>query len=149
MLQLLSARLPDGVRLFQLPLPAIPTAGLTATPAPLGRDVRFAVFRSSNMSELVPAFTPAVCFVRVSHAKGGTSDCVTVWPEPVSIFGSFDFDGACWQFTYVGHVTQPGPQTAMMLAVSETPSRLFPRPKAEFFCLGSFRPDRYQSSRCR
>lgn len=147
---LLSVPLPNGLRFFQLPLPATPAVFLADAPAsPPRRDVGFTMLDCDDMNDLAPAFTPTVLIIRVFHDLGGTSDCEPFWFEPVSIFGSFDFDGACWQFTSVGHITQPSPQTTLILAVSETSSRLSPRPWAEFFCLGSFRRDRYQSRRCR
>jgi hypothetical protein len=62
------------------------------------------------------------------------------------------WSGSVWnlrQFTYVGHVIQSSPLTAVTLAVIETTSRLFPHRDGEVHCLGSFQPDRYQSRRYR
>src|SRR6266571_624913 len=86
----LSVRLPNGVRFFQSPLPATPSAFLADAPAPEpGRDVGFTMLVSSDTNELVPAFhtgsleRPCVPCVRWSirlHCRF----CL----EPDSVFGS-------------------------------------------------------------
>ena len=89
MLQSLSVPLPNGLRFFQHPLPAIPTAFLADVPAPQpGRDVRFMMLSASDTNELAPAH----------HAGSLECPCVpsvqwnirlrAFWPEPVSRFGS-------------------------------------------------------------
>jgi hypothetical protein len=62
---LLSARLQDGVRFLQHPLPATPTALLAERPALHRRDVRFAMFEPNDTNDLVPASPPAAVDVRV------------------------------------------------------------------------------------
>jgi hypothetical protein len=52
------------------------------------------MFRSSDMNDLVPAYTPAVIMSVCSKYTDGAADRVTVWLEPISVFGSSDFDGA-------------------------------------------------------
>jgi hypothetical protein len=57
MLQPLSAPLQNGLRFFQHPLPAIPSAFLADAPAPQpGRNVGFTMLSSSDTNELAPAF---------------------------------------------------------------------------------------------
>jgi hypothetical protein len=107
-LQPLSARLPDGIGFFQHPLPANSSAHLAATPTPClrtrtGRVVGFTVFRSSNMKELVPVFSPAVLNVRVPQARSGATDCFAFWRKPVSVFGLMRFTvfttvHLCWTY---------------------------------------------------
>jgi hypothetical protein len=95
MLQRLSAPLQGGIRFLQLPMPAIPTAALTSPPAPSReRDIGVTVFRIDDTSRLASADTPAVLNVRVLRVHCGAADRDTCWPEPLSIFGSTDFDGA-------------------------------------------------------
>jgi hypothetical protein len=89
MLQPLSAPLQNGLRFFQHPLPAMPSAFLADAPAPQpGRNVGFTMLSSSDPNELAPAF----------HAGSLECPCVpclqwnirllAFWPEPVSRFGS-------------------------------------------------------------
>jgi hypothetical protein len=104
MLQLLSAPLRSGLRFFQHPLPAIPSAFLADAPASTRRrDVGFAMLSSSDTNELAPAF----------HTGSLERPCVpcvqqntrlrAFWPEPVSIFGSLGLTmlmavHLCWAF---------------------------------------------------
>jgi len=61
MLQSLSAPLQGGLRFFQHPLPAIPSAFLADAPASTRRrDVGFAMFDCDDMDDLAPTITPAV-----------------------------------------------------------------------------------------
>ena len=61
MLQSLSAPLQSGLRFFQHPLPAIPSAFLADAPASTRRrDVGFAMFDCDDMDDLAPTITPAV-----------------------------------------------------------------------------------------
>lgn len=94
MLQRLSTPLQGGLRLLQHPLPAIPTACLTTAPASLRRDVGFIVFRICDMSGLVPANTPVILMSVCPQRTERATDHNTFWLEPVSVFGSSDFDGA-------------------------------------------------------
>src|SRR6266853_6174373 len=95
MSQLLSTRLPGGIRLLQHPLPAAPTACLAPPPASTRRDIGFTVFHICDMSGLVPANTPVILMSACSRRTERATDHVTFWLEPVSVFGSSDFDGAC------------------------------------------------------
>src|ERR1700682_4587965 len=95
MLQPLSIRLPDSFRLLQHPLPAIPTACLATSPASMRRDIGFTVVRICDMRGLVPANTPVILMSACSRRTERATDHVTFWLEPVSVFGSSDFDGAC------------------------------------------------------
>ena len=104
MLQSLSAPLQSGVRFFQFPLPAIPTAFLADAPAfTRRRNVRFAMCDCNDMNELTPAY----------HTGSGECPCApcvrwsnplrAFWPEPVSIFGSLSMTmpeavHLCWVF---------------------------------------------------
>ena len=61
MLQSLSAPLQSGLRFFQHPLPAIPSACLADAPASTRRrDVGFAMFDCDDTDDLAPTITPAV-----------------------------------------------------------------------------------------
>jgi hypothetical protein len=61
MLQSLSAPLQSGLRFFQHPLPAIPSAFLADAPASTRRrDVGFAMFDCDDTNDLAPTITPAV-----------------------------------------------------------------------------------------
>lgn len=51
------------------------------------RNAGFTVFRSSNMNDLAPAFTPAASNVRVPRFKSEATDCVPFGSSPISIFG--------------------------------------------------------------
>jgi hypothetical protein len=60
MLQLLSVPLSNGIRFFQHPLPAKPSAFLADPPASTRRrPVGFMMFGCDDMDELAPAYTPA------------------------------------------------------------------------------------------
>jgi hypothetical protein len=62
MFQLLSAPLQSGLRFFQHPLPATPSAFLADAPASTGRrDVGFTMFGCDDMDVLAPTYMPAVC----------------------------------------------------------------------------------------
>jgi len=89
-LQPLSAPLQSGLRFFQSPLPATPTAFLADAPAPLTRrNVGFTMFSSNDTNELASAYytgslecpcAPSVRWSSRLHCR--------FWLEPVSIFGS-------------------------------------------------------------
>ena len=85
MLQSLSAPLQNGLRFLQPPLPATPSAFLADVPAPKpGQGVGFTMLNTDDMNELAPAFTPAVWYVRVSHASDGTTDCIANFGQSLS-----------------------------------------------------------------
>ncbi len=105
MLQPLSAPLQNGLRFFQHPLPAIPSAFLADAPAPQpGRNVGFTMLVSSDTNDLVPA----------SHTGSPGCPCVPslrwnnrlrcrFWLEPVSAFGSLSMTVPtavhfCWTY---------------------------------------------------
>jgi hypothetical protein len=108
MLQLLSVPLSNGVRFFQHPLPAMPSALLADTPASTRRQpVGFMMFSCDDMDELAPASTPAAGFVRVLRLHGGST--LAALPFGLSLSASL---ARCilrclWQFTCVGHFIQP------------------------------------------
>ena len=89
MLQLLSAPLRNGLRFFQHPLPAIPSAFLADAPAPTRRrDVGFAMLSSSDTNELAPAFHTGSLECPCVPCVQQNTRLRAFWPEPVSIFGS-------------------------------------------------------------
>jgi len=107
MLQLLSAPLQNGLRFFQHPLPATPSAFLADAPAFTGRrNVGFAMFCCDDMNELAPAYTPAVFLSVCAIKTKATPDCI---PFGSSLSASLARpDLRClWQFTCVGHFIQP------------------------------------------
>jgi hypothetical protein len=86
-MQPLSAPLQGGLRFFQYPLPATPTAFLADAPAPAlrsGRGVGFIQLGINDTGELVPACTPAVWIVRVLHASEGATDCIADFGQSLS-----------------------------------------------------------------
>ena len=98
---LLSARLPNGLRFLQHPLPATPTALLAERPAFHRRDVRLAMFASNDTNELVPAFSTGSRGVRVLCPLKSNRLRRRFWLEPVSVFGSLELTVAaaihlCW-----------------------------------------------------
>lgn len=105
MLQPLSAPLPSGVRFFQHPLPAIPSAFLADAPAPKpGRNVGFTMLVSSDTNELIPAFhTGSLECPRVPSLRWNNRLPCRFWPEPVSVFGSLSMTVPtavhfCWTY---------------------------------------------------
>jgi hypothetical protein len=70
-LQLLSAPLQNGIRFFQHPLPATPSAALADAPAfTRRRNVGFTMFDGDDTDELAPAYTPAALGVRAFPHTG-------------------------------------------------------------------------------
>jgi hypothetical protein len=96
MSQRLSTPLQGGIRFLQVPLPTASTAPLAGTPASSRkRDNGFTVFRIDDTRGLVPAITPAILTIRVLRVPQAEQlIALPFWPEPLSIFGSTDFDGA-------------------------------------------------------
>lgn len=82
--------------MLRSPVPAAPTATLAGAPAPgWERDIGFTVFRIDDTRGLVPANTPTVFDIRVLRVHQAEQlTALPFWPEPLSIFGSTDFDGA-------------------------------------------------------
>ena len=110
MFQPLSVPLSNGLRLLQLPLPAISTAHLAMSPAsPTRRNVGFTMFDCHDMDDLAPAFTPAAVVVRVLQSYGWST--LAALPFGLSLSASL---ARCilrcpGQFTCVGPVIQPCP----------------------------------------
>lgn len=77
-------------------MPAAPWATLASAPAPAReRNIGFTVFRIDDTRVLAPANTPTVLIIRVLRVhKAEQLTALPFWPEPLSIFGSTDFDGA-------------------------------------------------------
>ena len=105
MLQPLSAPLQNGLRFFQHPLPAIPSAFLADAPAPEpGRNVGFTMLVSSDTNELIPAFhTGSLECPRVPSLRWNNRLPRRFWPEPDSIFGSLSMTVPtavhfCWTY---------------------------------------------------
>ena len=145
---LLSARLPNGVRFLQHPMPAIPTALLAERPALFRRDVRLTMFESNDTDELVPAFSTGSRNVRVLRLLQSNRLHRHFWLEPVSVFGSLELTVAaaihlCWTCH-----SADSQNRGDALSFEPPHGSLF-SPKGRERCLGSFRPDRYQSRRCR
>jgi hypothetical protein len=89
MLQPLSAPLQSGLRFFQHPMPAIPSAFLAVAPAPKpGQDVRFLMLSASDTNELAPAFHAGSLECSCVPCVQRNSRLRAFWPEPVSFFGS-------------------------------------------------------------
>jgi hypothetical protein len=105
MLQPLSAPLQNGLRFFQHPLPAIPSAFLADAPAPEpGRNVGFTMLVSSDTNELIPAFhTGSLECPCVPSLRWNNRLPRRFWPEPDSIFGSLSMTVPtavhfCWTY---------------------------------------------------
>lgn len=105
LLQPLSAPLQNGLRFFQHPLPAIPSAFLADAPAPEpGRDVRFTMLVSNDTNELVPAYhTGSLECPCVPSLRWNSRLRCRFWPEPDSIFGSLSMTVPiavyfCWAY---------------------------------------------------
>jgi hypothetical protein len=126
MLQPLSVRLQNGLRFFQHPLPAIPTAPLAESPASARRDVGFTMFCSNNMNELAPVSRTGSlvrpCVPRPEEA----TDRVTFWWEPISVFGSGGLNDAIYSSLLLGLSFSLSLRPAWTLPASETSSRLSP-----------------------
>ena len=104
MLQSLSAPLRNGLRFFQHPLPATPSAFLADAPASTRRrDVGFAMLSSSDTNELAPAFHTGSLECPCVPCVQQNTRLRAFWPEPVSIFGSLGLTmlmavHLCWAF---------------------------------------------------
>jgi hypothetical protein len=103
MLQLLSAPLQDGIRFFQHPLPGVPTAALADAPALMRRNDGFdpsrpVYFRWFSLCTTLAAIT-FVC----SNASLEQPAACRFWLAPVNAIWLPGDNGACLQFTYVGH----------------------------------------------
>lgn len=145
MLQLLSAPLQNGLGFFQHPLPVIPSAFIADAPAPEpGRNAGFTMLVSNDTNELIPA----------SHTGSLECPCVPsvrwnnrlhrrFWPEPDSVFGSLSMTVPiavhfCWTYHSACPSDHIDARSRGNLLITTM----------EGCCLGSFRPDRYQSHRC-
>ena len=89
MLQSLSAPLQSGLRFFQHPMPAIPSAFLAGAPAfTRRRNVGFMMLSSSDTNELAPAVHTGSLECPCVPSVQRNNRLRAFWPEPVSIFGS-------------------------------------------------------------
>ena len=104
MLQPLSAPLQNGVRFFQHPLPAIPSAFLADAPASTRRrNVGFTMFDCNDTNELTPASHTGSCVCPCAPCVRWSNQLRAFWPEPVSVFGSLSMTmptavHLCWVF---------------------------------------------------
>src|SRR5690242_9657041 len=110
MSQPLSRRLRPGVRFLRRPLPAAPSARLTAR-VPRGGGDGLTAFRWTDRRDGVgPLISPAAL---VAHDGGCFSPrarrVARFWPEPVSTFGSFAVTAFIREFTCVSHAVRPWP----------------------------------------
>ena len=89
MSQPLSTPLQGGLRFFQPPKPALPTAFLADAPALMRRKDGIAMLSCNDTDELVPAYhTGSHCCPCAPSVQWDSRLRCLFWLEPVSIFGS-------------------------------------------------------------
>jgi hypothetical protein len=104
---LLSRPLQPGIRFFQPPKPALPTASLAVgLPCKARRKYGVSEFHINNTSNVGSANTPRVLWQRIPRCKRNVQPC-TFWSKRINHISLYAADGAYKRFTCVSHITQP------------------------------------------
>ena len=126
MLQSLSAPLQSGLRFFQHPLPAIPSACLADAPASTRRrDVGFAMFDCDDTDDLAPTITPAV-FLSVGTIRAMVSLTASHFGQSLSASLARLYLRCLGSSLVLSMSSSLVSPTALTLAVAETASRQSP-----------------------
>ena len=126
MLQSLSAPLQSGLRFFQHPLPAIPSACLADAPASTRRrDVGFAMFDCDDTDDLAPTITPAV-FLSVGTIRAMVSLTAPHFGQSLSASLARLYLRCLGSSLVLSMSSSLVSPTALTLAVAETASRQSP-----------------------
>lgn len=126
MLQSLSAPLQSGLRFFQHPLPAIPSACLADAPASTRRrDVGFAMFDCDDMDDLAPTITPAV-LLSVGTIRAMVSLTASHFGQSLSASLARLYLRCLGSSLVLSMSSSLVSPTALTLAVAETASRQSP-----------------------
>ena len=126
MLQSLSAPLQSGLRFFQHPLPAIPSAFLADAPASTRRrDVGFAMFDCDDTDDLAPTITPAV-LLSVGTIRAMVSLTASHFGQSLSASLARLYLRCLGSSLVLSMSSSLVSPTALTLAVAETASRQSP-----------------------
>ena len=127
MLQSLSAPLQSGLRFFQHPLPAIPSAFLADAPASTRRrDVGFAMFDCDDTDDLAPTYYTGSLVVRVPQSTRWGNRLLAFWLRACQRLWLAATYDACGSSLVLGISSSLVSPTALTLAVAATASRQSP-----------------------